>query len=135
MSLLFERTVTSALASLGLWIFLSFFMVIIAAALAGLMVSDASTPELQASRVRIEQAISRLSPATLFAEATLAVLTPTLRALGPVFLGQAAGAVPGPLPLRESLLLVWPHLTALFALVVICFGIGYVKFMREEIRA
>ena len=40
----------------------------------------------------------------------LAVLSPTTRALGPVFLDQLRGAVMGaPLPFGESLLIAWPQ--------------------------
>jgi ABC-2 type transport system permease protein len=43
--------------------------------------------------------------------------------------------IPGPLAPGQILMLVWPHLVALIALILICFAVSYVKFMREEIRA
>ncbi|MFQ5542059.1 MAG: ABC transporter, partial [Candidatus Binatia bacterium] len=46
-----------------------------------------------------------------------------------------SGILPTPLALHQSLLLIWPHLITLFALVAVCFGIAYIKFMRSEIRA
>jgi ABC-2 type transport system permease protein len=45
------------------------------------------------------------------------------------------GAIPGPLPLGQSLLLVWPQLTGLIALTLICFILSYLAFMRREIRS
>jgi len=34
-----------------------------------------------------------------------------------------------------GLLLIWPHVVALFALTALCFGLAYVQFMRQEVRA
>ena len=49
------------------------------------------------------QFLLRLSPNDLFGEAMLAVLSPTTRTLGPVFLDQLRGAVMGaPLPLSAK---------------------------------
>jgi ABC-2 type transport system permease protein len=80
--------------------------------------------------------LSRLSPSHLFGEAMLAVLSPTTRALGPVFLDQLRGAVMGsPLPLRESLLLAWPQTVGLIAGTIVLFVAGYVVFQRQEVRA
>jgi ABC-2 type transport system permease protein len=47
----------------------------------------------------------------------------------------AGGMAPTPLPLVQSLLLVWPQLTSLIALTALCFAGSYIIFMREEIRA
>jgi ABC-2 type transport system permease protein len=48
---------------------------------------------------------------------------------------QVYGTIPGPLPLGQSLLLVWPQVTGLIAATVICFALSYVSFMRREIRS
>jgi ABC-2 type transport system permease protein len=40
-----------------------------------------------------------------------------------------------PLPLLQSTLIVMPHLVSLVALTVVCFGICYACFMRQEIRS
>ncbi|RME48326.1 MAG: ABC transporter permease, partial [Caldilineae bacterium] len=40
-----------------------------------------------------------------------------------------------PLPLRQSVLLIWPHLTGLVAATILLFALGYVLFQRREIRA
>jgi hypothetical protein len=49
---------------------------------------------------------------------------------------QLQGAILGaPLPLSQSLLLIWPHLTGLIAATILLFALGYVLFQRQEIRA
>jgi ABC-2 type transport system permease protein len=41
----------------------------------------------------------------------------------------------GPLPLLQSILIVVPYIISLIALTVVCFGISYAVFMRQEIRS
>jgi ABC-2 type transport system permease protein len=41
----------------------------------------------------------------------------------------------GPLPLLQSNLIVVPYIITLIALTVVCFGISYTVFMRQEIRS
>jgi len=76
----------------------------------------------------------RVMPNQLFSEATTTLLMPSVRSLGPLTMEQLIGALPGPLPLGQSLLLVWPHVTGLAAGTIISFVISYVLFMRREIR-
>jgi ABC-2 type transport system permease protein len=40
----------------------------------------------------------------------------------------------GPLPLGQSLLVIGPHLAALVAMTLVCFGVSYTVFMVQEIR-
>ena len=40
-----------------------------------------------------------------------------------------------PLSLDQSILVVVPYLTSLLALTVVCFGLSYLSFMRQEIRS
>lgn len=80
--------------------------------------------------------LSRVSPNTLFSEATQALLTPETRTLGLVFYGQLQGAMSGaPLPLGQSLVLIWPHVTGLVAGAIGLFTLTYVLFQQREIRA
>ena len=59
-----------------------------------------------------------------------------MRAFGLVLPSQLQGAVLGaPLPLSESILLIWPQLTALIAVTILIFALTYVLFQRQEIRA
>lgn len=45
------------------------------------------------------------------------------------------GRFQNPLPLGQSALVVAPHLVSLVALTLLCFGICYACFMRQEIRS
>ncbi len=137
LSIFFKRTATSVLAGIGLWIFFVFFMPMIAGVIANttVPVGQQSSAEVWVKNARVEQMVGRISPTALFQESTAATLSPDVRALGPVLQEQTKGMVPGPLPMGQSLLMVWPHLVSLIALTFICFGISYVRFMRQEIRA
>jgi ABC-2 type transport system permease protein len=133
-SVFFDRPMLSALVSIGLWLFFSFFILMVASSIAGFVVPDTSTVELAARYENVQGMVLRFSPSTLFQEATSTLLTPTVRALGTVLISPFSGLIPGPLPLGQSLLLVWPHLTALVGLTAVTFAIAYIRFMREEIR-
>jgi len=74
-------------------------------------------------------------PNQLFKEATTTLLMPSVRSLGPLTMEQVYGTIPGPLPLGQSLLLVWPQVIGLIAATVICFALSYLSFMRREIRS
>jgi ABC-2 type transport system permease protein len=136
-SILFKSAATSALAGIALWIFLAFFTPMIAgvAASAAVPTDQQSPPELLVKRIQVEQTLERVSPVTLFDEATITVLSPNVRTLSPLLSEQAEGMIPGPLPIGQSVLLVWPHIVSLIAMTFICFGVSYVVFMRREIRA
>jgi ABC-2 type transport system permease protein len=84
------------------------------------------------------QAVSRISPFTLYQEIMVVILDPSTRFLGPVYLyiNQLQGAVLGaPLPLNQSLLIAWPQIVSLVASTIVLFVIGYVIFQRQEVRA
>src|SRR5690625_2477621 len=78
--------------------------------------------------------LMRLSPNFLFSESTTILLSPSVKSLGPLTMEQTVGAIAGPLPLSQSLLLIWPQLTGLLAATLICFAVSYILFMRQEIR-
>lgn len=79
--------------------------------------------------------LSRISPAFLYQELTTVLLTPSIRNLGALSFSQISGTIPSTLPLGQSMLLVWPEITGLVAATILCFGISYLLFLREEIRA
>ncbi len=134
-SVWFDRAVSSALTSLALWLFFGFIMIIVAGAAADLTVPDVVEPEDTIRHARINDAVRRFSPVTLFQEATATLLTPTARSLGPVLVHRVEGLdLDAPLPLSQSLMLVWPHLVTIVGLLSICFALSYVRFLREEIR-
>ena len=60
---------------------------------------------------------------------------PSVRSLGPLTMEQLDGAIPSPLPLGESIKVVWAQLAGLIAATVVCFAVSYSIFMRREIRS
>ncbi len=136
-SIWFRQAATSALLSIATWLFFSVFFGLILNLIAGMIAppQTAGVDQILSYQSSL-QFISRLSPAQLFSEATMTLLMPNIRALGPLTMQQLVGAIPdSPLPLGQSILLVWPQLTALIAQTVICFGLSYALFMKQEIRS
>ncbi len=136
-SITFRQTATAALAAIAVWLFFTIFWGIIASLIAGILRPiQTGTIEAVLGQAQLELFLTRLSPNTLFAEATVALLNPETRALGFVLPWQMEGAIRGStLPMGQSILLIWPHLTGLAAAVLLLFAIGYVLFQRQEIRA
>ena len=137
-SVLFRRIAASLLVSLALWLFFSFFILLIAPAIANALapVTQNSTEAALIQNAELQQMLLRFSPSVLFQETTTVLLLPLVRSLGVIAMSQAAYMIPNsPLSLGQSLLIIWPHLTGLVSLSVICFAISYVLFMRQEIRA
>ncbi|CEP66403.1 Uncharacterized [Moorella glycerini] len=136
-SLLFRQTATSALAGIAVWLFFALFAGMLAGLIAdGLFpVSEDAEPARILHNATLKQDLSRLSPTTLYDEATVTLLNPGVRTLGPVLVQQLEGAIPGSLPLDQSLLLIWPHLVGLIAATMLIFALAYYFFMRQEIRA
>lgn len=136
-SIVFRQSATAALASIAVWLFFTVFWGIIASLLAQVLSPvQFGFPQEVLAQVQLEQTLTRLSPNTLYGEITLALLRPTVRAMGLVLPIQLEGAVLGtPLPLSQSLLLIWPQLTGLVAATIMLFALGYVLFQRQEIRA
>jgi ABC-2 type transport system permease protein len=136
-SVVFRRIAASLLVSIAIWLFFAFFMSMIAPALANSIVpvSDTSTEAVLIQNAELQQTLSRISPNVLFDEATTVLLSPVIRSLGVITYSQAIYMIPNPVSLGQSLLLIWPHLSSLVSLSVVCFAISYVLFMRQEIRA
>ena len=82
-----------------------------------------------------ELLLSRISPITLYADIATIMLQPTERFLGFVLPVQLDRAIKAPLPLGQSVLVIWPQLTGLIAATILIFAICYVLFQRQEIRA
>lgn len=142
-SVVFRSTATSALASLAVWIFFSFFVAlgagVLADALAPVSQSTQVDPEMLLKHERVQRITSLFSPMTLYSDATSTVLDPmrkTTRAL--ILMGPlerlSLTRFQSPLPLLQSLIIVGPHLVSLVAITFLCFGVCYFAFMRQEIR-
>lgn len=136
-SIVFRQPATAAMAALAAWLFFTIFWGMLAGMLAQtIRPVRLGVPSELLAQVQLEQALSRLSPNVLYAEATVALLNPQVRSLGIVLPSQLEGAVPGaPLPLAESVMLGWPHLVGLVAATILLFAAGYVLFQRREVRA
>jgi ABC-2 type transport system permease protein len=131
-SIIFRSPATAALVTLGLWLFLT----LIWPALAPAIVIAFAPSGNEETLILAAQYLSRLSPSTLFGEVVLAILNPTTRSLGPIYLSQLQGAVLGaPMPLGESLIIAWPQIVGLVAGTILLFVAGYVIFQRQEVRA
>jgi ABC-2 type transport system permease protein len=139
-SIVFRSAATAALVTLGIWLFLTFIWPVLAGAVAQVIVPmdpryaalGLQTP----GTAEAEHILARLSPSTLFAETVVAILDPTTRSLGPIYLSQLQGAVLGaPLPIGESMLIAWPQTVGMIASAIVLFVIGYVIFQRQEVRA
>ena len=145
-SVVFKSTATSALASLAVWILLSFFI-----GLGGSFLADAVAPINQTAdmaeatdiflkNAEIQRVASLFSPMTLYGDATSTILDPlrkTTRAF--VLMGPlerfSLSRFQNPLPLGQSVVIVAPFLISLVAITFVCFGICYAVFMRQEIRS
>ncbi len=135
-SVTFRQPATAALASIAVWLFFTVFWEILASILSQTIrpVRIGLVQEVLA-QTRLELALSRISPNTLYAEIMLALLQPTVRTIGIVLPIQLQGAILGsPLPLRQSVLLIWPQLTGLIAATILLFVLAYIRFQRQEIR-
>ncbi len=136
-SILFRQPATAALAAIAVWLFFAIFWSMIASLLAQtLRPIRVGFLEEFLAQAQLELALARISPNTLYAETMLATLKPTVRSLGLILPIQLEGALLGtPLPLSQSLLLIWPHITGLAAATILVFALGYVLFQRREVRA
>ena len=145
-SVVFRSTATSALASLAVWIGLSFFV-----GLGGGFLADAIAPIKQTAdmaeatsvfvkNAEIQRAASLFSPMTLYGDATSTILDPLRKTprsfvlMGPLE-RFSLSRFQNPLPLGQSVVIVAPFLISLIAITLVCFGICYAVFMRQEIRS
>jgi ABC-2 type transport system permease protein len=139
-SIVMNRTAASILTAIAIWIFIMFFLPIIANAIAnGMAPLDGATTAEQIRNYTIENSILRISPATLFSESVLMLLSPLTGNLQLNVVSLATTDVSSmlvsPLSLSQSLIQVWPQLVVIIALAIICFAVSYIIFMRQEIRS
>ncbi len=140
LSVIFRSPATAALVALGIWLLLTLIWPMLSPAIASVI----APPDIRYEALGLptpetlewQQMLARLSPNNLFGEAMLAVLSPTTRALGAVFIDQLQGAILGaPLPFGQSLLIAWPQIVGLIAATIMLFVAAYIVFQRQEIRA
>jgi len=137
LSIVSRHAATSVLSAVAIWLVFALFMALIASGLAGALFPQDGTLAMTEKYLTFQQEFSRISPSFLYNEAIGTILDPTTRTLGItsfVQYEQLSAAVPGVLPLGQSLLLVWPHLIGMIAEMLVAFVISYIIFMKQEIR-
>jgi len=134
-SVLFRQPATAALSAIAVWLFFTvFYPLIVNLIIKSLEPSAVAPPSHLIAVEQLRLTLMRIMPNQLYSEATTTLLMPSVRSLGPLTMEQMIGAIPGPLPLGQSLLLVWPQVTGLVAGTITSFVISYLLFMRREIR-
>jgi ABC-2 type transport system permease protein len=136
-SVVFRRAATAALVVIAVWLILTFFGSQIFSILANLVAPSGAgaTEQQQIANIQLTVQASRLSPITLFAEMTQALLDPRVRSLDFRLPDPSGRSLVSLLPFGQSLLIIWPHIVGLLAGTVACFAAAYVTFMRQEVRA
>ncbi len=134
-SIKFRQPATSALASIAIWLFFSVFYTMIIN-----LVAKSVSPSPMASAYQVVAyrkfilLLLQFAPSELFSQATTTLLIPSVRSLSPLTMEQVQGALPSPLPLGQSILVVWPQISGLIAATMVCFALSYFSFMRKEVR-
>lgn len=137
LSIKFKQAATSALTAIGIWLFFTIFYQIVVNLIIRSFLPD-PTFLTQDQILRYNEFILdllRIAPNQLYTDASTTMLMPSVRSLGPMTMEQMAGAIPAPLPFRESLMVVWPQVSGLIGATVACFALSYYLFMRREIRS
>jgi ABC-2 type transport system permease protein len=137
-SILFRSAATAALSALGLWLFLTILWPMMMPLVANLFTPSGDVLDL----LNVQQVLARISPSALFNEVVTVILDPSLRSTQQSMFAQMGlmllerGAIPGaPIPLSQSVLVVWGQMVGLVAGTILLFVIGYVTFQRQEVRA
>ncbi len=146
MSILCRTVGASALSSGAAWLFLAFFVTLMASGAARALapVSDPLRPareEVLAGEV-IARRLGLASPVNVYNEAAGFLLDPARRNLhqNRERLDRAAtdrytGRFAGPLELPQSLILVTPHLAGLLIWSALTFWLSFLIFRRQEVRS
>lgn len=115
-SIRFKQAATSALACVAIWLFFSVFYNMIIN-----LVGKALSPSAWASDYQVIAYhglmlnLLRFAPSELFNEATMTLLMPSVRSLGPLTMEQVHGAIPSRWHFARSLWSFGPQLTGLIA--------------------
>jgi ABC-2 type transport system permease protein len=141
-SILFRSIATSALAALAVWIFFSFFVSLGASVVADALTPDAgeSGPAAVIRHAQIQKAFTLVSPMQLYTEGTATIIDPLKKTTRSIVLvgpmeRMSLSRFQGPLPLGQSIIVVFPYIIFLVAITAICFAVSYMVFMRQEVRS
>jgi len=143
LSILFRRASTSALVGFGSWLVIAIFGQFLVRFLLAFIAPLAQNATLTADNVATAQLrtfILRLLPTTLYNEISGVLLNPTATySATPPTVGQNVQAAQqlrdSVLSIDQSFIVVWPQIAILFGIMIACFAIAYVRFMRQEVRA
>ena len=76
---------------------------------------------------------------TLYSDSAAVIIDPMTKTTKTQLVGELEeflmARFQSPLPLPESLMVVFPYITVLIALTLVCFGVTYACFMLQEVRA
>lgn len=138
LSVVFRSAATAALVALGIWLFLTILWPL----MMPLVASVFSSSDDVLSMLDTQLLLGRVAPSALFNEVVAVVLDPSLRSTQQSMFAQMGlmllerGAIPGaPIPLLQSLLVVWGQIVGLVAGTILLFVASYVVFQRQEVRA
>jgi ABC-2 type transport system permease protein len=131
-SVLFRRAASSLLIPIVMFLIFFIWMFLVPVMLP---IDNNSTLELQIRNLELRETLLRLSPSYLFDQSNVMLLTLNWKGLGAITYSDLTYMVFNPISLGQSLLEIWPHMVGLISLSAICFGISYIVFMKQEIRA
>ncbi len=131
-SIRFQQPATSALSGMAIWLFFTMFYGMLVEALFNVVIPHGRKLSIAGEQFKLN--ILRVAPNQMFSDITTSLLSPSVRSLGPLTMEQLQGAIPGPLPVGQSLLLVWPQFVGLLAFSAICFLVSYLLFMKSEVK-
>jgi ABC-2 type transport system permease protein len=141
-SILFRSITTSALASLASWIFFSFLIPLGASSVArtAAPLAGESNTAYVLRVAELERSLSLVSPMRMYVESMAVIVDPlrkTTAALVAVGKNEeiSLSRFSGPLSLDQSLLLILPQIIFLIAVLLLCFAVSYIVFLRREIRS
>jgi ABC-2 type transport system permease protein len=133
-----RRSATTALATIALWLVMTFFAGLLSGAVADAIhpTTANSAPDQVLANARLDQSIHRISPDELYEEAVQVLLDPAARTTSNLIESQRLDqALPTSLSLDQSLSLAWWQVVSMAAVTVVMFVAAYWVFMRQEIRA
>jgi ABC-2 type transport system permease protein len=134
-SVAFRRAATAAFVAIAAWLVLTLFATLLVGIAADAIVPAGTSVQSTIDNAQLQLTLARISPSTLYEEATTMLLNPDVRTVGIVLPIQVDRAVASTLSLEQSLLQVWPQAVGLLALTVLCFAAAYLLFLRQEVRA
>ena len=137
-SIVFRSAATAALVSLGLWLFLTILWPLFSPALADAVTTPgmcwASWTPGRHLRGCLRARCSTRSWRSCSIRRCARRSNRCWPAMGLALIER--GAIPdAPIPLLQSVLIVWPQIVGLVAGTILLFVIGYIVFQRQEVRA